>query len=281
DEQAWTDLQDQYFRRIYFYIRKFVGSHQTAEDLTQDVFLGAVRGIERFDREFTLDQFLFGIARNRVIDHFRKHKLPLIPAKGDRDSDRSAIWLENMASEESPEPGHKVVTGEDSMRQREILGKILREYVGTLWQAGEFKKLMVLEYLFVLGGRNKDAAARFGIEDEKSIAGIKFRAIDKLRGLARSDPEDEALAFTVSTVWREQRVSCPHIDILRAWRDGALDADAAAFVAFHVEEAGCPYCNASIEELEAREDDAREAPMSDLRDRILRSTVSALRSQRG
>jgi hypothetical protein len=26
---------------------------------------------------------------------------------------------------------------------------------------------MVLEYLFVLGGRNKDAAVRFGIADEK------------------------------------------------------------------------------------------------------------------
>ncbi len=189
NEQAWTDLQDLYFRRIYFYVRRYVGSHQTSEDLTQDVFLGAVRGIERFDREYTLDQFLFGIARNRVIDHFRKHKLPLIPAKGDRDAERSAIWLENMANEDSPEPGHRAVTSEDSKRQREVLGRILREFVGTLWEAGEFKKLMVLEYLFVLGGRNKDAAARFGIADEKSIAGIKFRAIDKLRGMARqSDP---------------------------------------------------------------------------------------------
>ena len=98
DEAAWTRLQDLYFRRVYFFVKRWVSDHQTAEDLTQDVFVGAVKGIPRFDPEFTLDQFIFGIAKNRVIDHFRKHKLPLIPAKGDPDSDRSAIWIENMAS---------------------------------------------------------------------------------------------------------------------------------------------------------------------------------------
>ena len=47
-----------------------------------------------------------------------------------------------------------------------VLGSILKQYVGELWEAGEFGKLQVLEYLFVVGGRNKDAAARFGMDDE-------------------------------------------------------------------------------------------------------------------
>lgn len=188
DEGAWADLQGAFSRRIYFFVKKYVHNHQTAEDITQDVFLGAVRGIANFDPTYTLDQFLFGIAKNRVIDHFRKHKMPLVPAKGG-DGDRSAIWLENMANEADLEPGAKVVGSEDQGRQRRVLADILKQFVGQLWEAGEFQKLQVLEYLFVLGGRNKDAAARFGIADEKSIAGIKFRAIDKLRGLARqADP---------------------------------------------------------------------------------------------
>ena len=67
--------------------------------------------------------------------------------------------------------------------------QILRSFVAELWEAGDFKRLQVLEYLFVLGGRNKDAAKAFGIADEKAVAGIKFRAIEKLRALARqSDP---------------------------------------------------------------------------------------------
>lgn len=188
-QTAWADLQDAYFRRIYFFIKRYVGNHQTAEDLTQDVFLGAVKGISRFDSEYTLDQFLFGIAKNRIIDHFRKHKMPLIPAKSDSDAERSTIWLENMEESKAIEPGTEVVEEENTMRRRAVLGGILKKFVGELWEAGEFQKLMILEYLFVIGGRNKEAAERFGISDEKAIAGIKFRAIEKLRGLARqSDP---------------------------------------------------------------------------------------------
>ncbi len=189
DDAAWAALQDDYYRRIYFFVKRYVQDHQTAEDLTQDVFLGAVRGIAAFDPIYTLDQFLFGIAKNRVIDQYRKHKMTIVSPKADDDGERSRMWLENMADDGVAAPKDKVVHGEDSNRQRKVLAQILREFVGELWGAGEFQKLMVLEYLFVLGGRNKDAATRFGIADEKAVAGIKFRAIEKLRGLARqSDP---------------------------------------------------------------------------------------------
>lgn len=193
DEAAWAALQDDWFRRIYFYVKRYVGDHQTAEDLTQDVFLGALRGIGGFDAAFTLEQFLFGIARNRVIDHYRKHKPVTMPSKPDEDADRSQIWLENIAHVGTRQPKEHVVRAEDEARQRRVLAQILRDLVGELWQAGEFQKLMVLEYLFVLGGRNKDAAARFGIADEKAIAGIKFRAIERLRGLARQRDPNHSL----------------------------------------------------------------------------------------
>ena len=52
---------------------------------------------------------------------------------------------------------------------------------------------MVLEYLFVLGGRNKDAAKRFGIADEKAVAGVKFRAVERLRGMARQRDPNHSL----------------------------------------------------------------------------------------
>lgn len=193
DEAAWTALQQEYFRRIYFYVKRYVTDHQTAEDLTQDVFLGALRGIGGFDPAYTLEQFLFGIARNRVIDHYRKHKPVTMPSKPDEQSDRSQIWLENIAHEATPQPKEKVVRSEDESRQRRILAQILRDLVGELWAAGEYQKLMVLEYLFVLGGRNKDAAARFGIADEKAVAGIKFRAIERLRGMARQRDPNHSL----------------------------------------------------------------------------------------
>src|SRR5690606_14526405 len=97
--------------------------------------------------------------------------------------------LANMPAEQAARPSDDLVEMENAARRRRVLGQILRTFVAELWEAGEFKKLQVLEYLFVLGGRNKDAARRFGIADEKAVAGIKFRAIEKLRALARqSDP---------------------------------------------------------------------------------------------
>ena len=193
DEAAWTALQNDYYRRIYFYVKRYVGDHQTAEDLTQDVFLGALRGIAGFDATYTLDQFLFGIAKNRVIDHYRKHKVALIPSKPDADNEKSQIWLENIAHEATPQPKEKAVKSEDGRRQRTVLAQILRDLIAELWSAGEYQKLMVLEYLFVLGGRNKDAAKRFGIADEKAVAGIKFRAVESLRGMARQRDPNHSL----------------------------------------------------------------------------------------
>ncbi|MBL8722485.1 MAG: sigma-70 family RNA polymerase sigma factor [Planctomycetes bacterium] len=193
DDAAWAALQEDYFRRLYFYARRYVGDHQTAEDLTQDVFLGAVRGIASFDPQYSLEQFLFGIARNRVIDHYRRHKPALLPGVANADGDQSQLWLDNLPNEAAPAPKEQAVVREDGGRQHQVLANILRDLVGELWSAGEFQKLMVLEYLFVLGGRNKDAAQRFGIADEKAVAGIKFRAVERLRGLARQHDPNHSL----------------------------------------------------------------------------------------
>ena len=91
---------------------------------------------------------------------------------------------------------------------------------------------------------------------------------------------DGKLAFTVASVWREARISCPHPDLLQSWLAGGLDGGAADFIEFHLKESRCPYCNAVIEDLRAQEDRARQAPLQDLRDKLLRSTVAALRRTR-
>jgi len=94
------------------------------------------------------------------------------------------------------------------------------------------------------------------------------------------DPIDPKLAFTVATVWREERISCPHQDILASWHAGALPAGAAEFVEFHLRESQCPYCNAVVEDLVEAEDQARTADRTSQRDKLLRSTMTALRQSR-
>jgi len=92
---------------------------------------------------------------------------------------------------------------------------------------------------------------------------------------------DEELEFTVAAVWREERVSCPHPDILRAYQTDALEAGAMQFVTFHLEDSQCPFCHAVLEDLRLTDEQAAAPTMSDLRDKLMRSTVAALRKVSG
>jgi hypothetical protein len=133
------------------------------------------------------------IARNRVVDHLRRQRSARVAPATGGDPDASSAWLDVVVDDDAPRPDAAVVRDEDEARRRQAMAEILRAFVGELWEAGEFDKLMVLEFLFVLGGRNKDAAERFGIADEKHVAGIKFRAVERLRGMARQRDPNHSL----------------------------------------------------------------------------------------
>ena len=93
------------------------------------------------------------------------------------------------------------------------------------------------------------------------------------------EQRDRIFEQDVSLIWREERVSCPHEDLLRAWVEGGLQAGPAGFVAFHVETARCPWCSEKVQEIrEARE--GRPLPREEVEsatEKALRSTFMGLR----
>jgi hypothetical protein len=99
--------------------------------------------------------------------------------------------------------------------------------------------------------------------------------------MAASSADDDALSFTVSTVWREERVSCPHPDVLRAYQTASLPEGAMAFLRFHLEESQCPYCSAVLQDFRVADERVTQPKMEDLRERLLRSTAVALRKAAG
>ena len=97
----------------------------------------------------------------------------------------------------------------------------------------------------------------------------------------RPAPDAEAeLAFTVAAIWRQERISCPHPNVLQSWLQGSLPVGAVEFVAFHLQDSSCPYCHAVVEDMKAQDDSARAPALEDLQERLLRSTVAALRQTR-
>jgi len=73
DREAFTQIYDLHFNKIYRYIYVKVHSQAEAEDLTQDVFIKAYEGVRSYKwRDLPFTSWLFRIAHNRVIDHIRK-----------------------------------------------------------------------------------------------------------------------------------------------------------------------------------------------------------------
>ncbi len=73
DGEAFAQLYEEHFDRIYRYVYLKVGNQIEAEDLTQEIFVRALEAIGSYRwRNLHFNSCLFRIAHNRVIDYFRK-----------------------------------------------------------------------------------------------------------------------------------------------------------------------------------------------------------------
>jgi RNA polymerase sigma-70 factor (ECF subfamily) len=71
DQIAWELIVRQYWRKVFNVAYKFVGKHDEAEDLTQDIFLKIFKSLNTFDRRANFQTWLISISRNLCIDHYR------------------------------------------------------------------------------------------------------------------------------------------------------------------------------------------------------------------
>lgn len=71
DEDAFAAIMRQYERAVFTYVLRMVRDRQLAEDLTQEIFFRAFRGLKRFSSKSLFTTWLFQLAKNRVIDELR------------------------------------------------------------------------------------------------------------------------------------------------------------------------------------------------------------------
>jgi len=71
DQAAWELIVRQYWRKVFNVAYKFVGKHDQAEDLTQEIFLKIFRSLDTFDRRANFQTWLISISRNLCIDYYR------------------------------------------------------------------------------------------------------------------------------------------------------------------------------------------------------------------
>jgi RNA polymerase sigma-70 factor (ECF subfamily) len=71
DQAAWEDIVRLHRRKVFNIAYKFVGKHDLAEDLTQDIFLKLYKSLDTFDRRANFQTWLISVSRNLCIDHYR------------------------------------------------------------------------------------------------------------------------------------------------------------------------------------------------------------------
>jgi RNA polymerase sigma factor (sigma-70 family) len=71
DQSAWDLIVRQHWRKVFNVAYKFVGKHDEAEDLAQDIFLKVFKSLDTFDRRANFQTWLISVSRNLCIDHYR------------------------------------------------------------------------------------------------------------------------------------------------------------------------------------------------------------------
>src|ERR687896_1056892 len=72
DDSAFEELYRRYQPRIAAYVRRKVRDPTRAEDLAQDAFFSALRRMRATDSAIAFKPWIFEIARNATIDHWRR-----------------------------------------------------------------------------------------------------------------------------------------------------------------------------------------------------------------
>ncbi len=77
NDDAFRVIHDRYRQRLLAYMRQMIPSAPSeAEDLLQEVFVRAYRGLRSNDRELSLRPWLYRVARNRCVDELRRPSHP-------------------------------------------------------------------------------------------------------------------------------------------------------------------------------------------------------------
>lgn len=75
DREALAEIHDMYYAAIFRYMAFRVGSHETAEDLTSEVFIRLLDALrDRNAPQNTLRGWLFGVASRVLKEHYRQKK---------------------------------------------------------------------------------------------------------------------------------------------------------------------------------------------------------------
>jgi RNA polymerase sigma-70 factor (ECF subfamily) len=175
DQVAWDAIVKQHWRKVFNVAYKFVGKHDEAEDLTQDIFLKIFKALNTFDRRANFQTWIISISRNLCIDHYRSVR-----------KERQTIAREVDTSDLQPasrERGPYAAAEHQDLRA--LLQKALQTLPVTLRTAVVLRDLQELSY--------QEIADRLGLPEGTVKSRINRGRIELATQLKRLQDKQPAL----------------------------------------------------------------------------------------
>jgi RNA polymerase sigma factor (sigma-70 family) len=169
DQVAWEQIVRLHWRKVFNLAYKFVGRHDEAEDLAQDIFLKIFKALHTFDRRANFQTWLISISRNLCIDHYRSMRKERETMAREID----ASTLSPVSRERSPDRQLEQVDLKQLVRHAlSELPPSLREAV-VLRDLQEFSYLEIAERLHLPEGTVKSRINRGRLELARQITRLQ------------------------------------------------------------------------------------------------------------
>ena len=179
ENPAWEGLVRAHSRKVYNLCYRFTGRIQDAEDLTQEVFIKVFQTLRSYDSaQGTFSTWLNRVARNHLVDHYRRTRKDRVTSSLDDDS---------TPLPELPSTRAAPTASVESRERRELLQAALDQMSPDLREAVVLRDLQDLDYqeiaqvLGVPQGTVKSRINRGRLELTrviKRMEGMRGRAID-------------------------------------------------------------------------------------------------------
>lgn len=165
DPTAFAGLYRRYVGPVHAYCWRRLGSREAAEDATSQIFLKALAALPSYRGDRTFRAWLFTIAHNVVVDHYRARR-------PDRPLDDAALVADGAAS-----PEDLGVAAADVATLRNLLGRLTPD------------QAQIIELRLV--GLTEAEIARALNRRPGAVRATQYRALTRLRELLGTAPHSQ------------------------------------------------------------------------------------------
>ena len=176
DQDAFVEIVDLYRENLIFFLYRYVGDMETAEDLAEDVFVDMLIHPRRFYFQCSLKTWLFTIGRNKAVSHIRSHARVtyLDPANAE-------TWADPAAADPSARDREDLRTLEDEVLDSEDKRALNRAMAAI---PGDYRTALHLVYFEALS--YQDAGRVMG-KSRKQVENLVYRGRQSLRKLLEQE----------------------------------------------------------------------------------------------